>query len=84
MIEYFDSNGDRVLTYNEFCQILLPCEDNVLRNVTLDRSHQAIERLDILPGDMAEGITIVFEKEIDFALKVIEYKRAVLQLEPWA
>jgi Ca2+-binding EF-hand superfamily protein len=75
LVDYFDANGDRVLTYNEFSQILLPCEDNVLRNVTLDRSHKAIDKLDILPGDIAEGITSVFEKEIDFSKRLEELKR---------
>ena len=28
LVDYFDSNGDRNLNYNEFCQILLPCENN--------------------------------------------------------
>ena len=78
MVDYFDANGDHVLTYNEFSQILLPCEDNVLRNVTLDRSHKAIDKLDILPGDIAEGITAVFEKEIEFAKTIAGLKRLLI------
>lgn len=60
----------------------MPCEDNVLRNVTLDRSHKAIEKLDILPGDIAEGITHILEKEIEFAKKLEQLKRDVCACEP--
>jgi len=44
--------------------MLLPCEDNILRNVTLDRSHAAIEKLEVLPSDIARGITEILQGEI--------------------
>lgn len=46
-----------------------------MRNVTLDRSHKAIAKLEILPGDIAEGITSVFEKEIDFSKRLEQLRR---------
>ena len=37
LVRYFDNNGDGKLVFNEFIQLWLPCEDNVLRSITSDR-----------------------------------------------
>ena len=44
---------------------MLPCEDNVLRNITLDRPACRVGRFDVLPGDIEHGLLDIIEKEID-------------------
>jgi hypothetical protein len=43
----------------------LPCEDNLLRNITLDRPSRRIPRYEFLPRDIELAICDVIEKEID-------------------
>lgn len=45
--------------------MFLPCEDNFLRNVTLDRPSGRVGRYDHLPRDIELAITAVIEGEID-------------------
>ena len=35
LVHFFDANDNYRLTFQEFIQMFLPCEDNILRNVTL-------------------------------------------------
>jgi len=64
LIEFFDSDGNRRLNFQEFLQICLPCEDNVLRNVCLSRYSRPVSRYDFLPRDIELAIVAVFEGEI--------------------
>jgi hypothetical protein len=41
--------------------MFLPCEDNFLRNVTLDRPSGRVGRYDTLPRDIELAITAVIE-----------------------
>ena len=45
--------------------MLLPCEDNLLRNITLDRRPMRVGRYDNLPRDIEIGLTEIIEKELD-------------------
>jgi Ca2+-binding EF-hand superfamily protein len=47
-----------------FMQMVLPCEDNLLRNVTLDRPAHHCGRFDRLPHDIEHGMMAVFEQEL--------------------
>jgi len=53
----------------------LPCEDNLLRNITLDRPSRRVGRFEFLPRDIEIGITTVIEKEIDLQRKLEALKR---------
>jgi len=55
---------------------LLPCEDNVLRNITLDRPACRVGRFDVLPGDIEHGLLDIIEKEIDLQrrLEVLKHE----------
>ena len=55
--------------------MFLPCEDNILRNVTLDRPSRRVGRYDCLPRDIELAMTAVLEKEIDFARRLEVLKR---------
>jgi len=53
----------------------LPCEDNLLRNITLDRPSRRVGRFEFLPRDIEIGITTVIEKEIELQRKLEALKR---------
>lgn len=52
LVKYFDNNGDGKLVFNEFIQLWLPCEDNVLRSITSDRPSIRVGKFDKLPADI--------------------------------
>lgn len=49
-----------------FIQILLPCEDALLREVTIDRPATRVGRYDSLPIDIERALLAVFQHEIAF------------------
>jgi Ca2+-binding EF-hand superfamily protein len=55
--------------------MLLPCEDNCLRKLTLDRPACRVGRHDVLPRDIEHAILEVIEKELDLArhLEVLKH-----------
>ena len=55
--------------------MLLPCEDNLLRNVTLDRPSFRVGRYDSLPRDIELAIFDIIEKEIDLQRRLDILKR---------
>ena len=61
LIDFFDSDGNKRLVFNEFLQMVLPCEDNILRNITLDRPSRYVGRFDRLPSDIELALTSVIE-----------------------
>ena len=75
LVKFFDSDGNCRLTFNEFIQLFLPCEDMVLRNVTQDRLGRRVGRFDRLPRDIEIAMTTVLEKEIDLQRRLEVLKR---------
>jgi len=75
LVKFFDSDGNARLTYQEFIQLLLPCEDMVLRNITIDRPPRRCGRFDPLPRDIELCMTTVLEKEIDLQRRIETLKR---------
>ena len=55
--------------------MLLPCEDNYLRNRTLDRPSRRCGRYDHLPRDIELAVANVIEKEIDLQRTLEASKR---------
>lgn len=54
---------------------MLPCEDNVLRNITIDRPSVRVGRFDRLPIDIEHSMAAVLEKEVVLARRVEAGKR---------
>jgi len=65
LVQFFDSDGNGRLNFQEFLQMLLPCEDNILRNITLDRPSRRVGRYDNLPRDIELCMATIIEQEID-------------------
>lgn len=55
--------------------MLLPCTDNLLRNITLDRPSFRVGRFDSLPYDIERAILDILEKEIDLMRRLDILKR---------
>lgn len=55
--------------------MLLPCTDNLLRNITLDRHSQRVGRFDSLPYDIERAVLDVLEKEVDLMRRLDTLKR---------
>jgi hypothetical protein len=53
------------IPFFSFLQMLLPCEDNLLRNITLDRPSRRVGRYDSLPRDIELALLDIIEKELD-------------------
>ena len=60
---------------NSFLQMLLPCTDNLLRNITLDRPSFRVGRFDSLPYDIERALLDILEKEIDLQRRLDILKR---------
>lgn len=50
--------------------MLLPCEDNDLRNETLERQPYRLNDNEPLPEEVANGITFIIDKEVAFAKEI--------------
>lgn len=61
LIAFFDNNNSGRLSSSEFTQMLLPCEDNLLRSTTQGRLARRVGRLDRLPADIESAMARVIE-----------------------
>jgi len=75
LVKFFDSDGNGKLSFQEFIQMLLPCEDNVLRNITIDRPSIRVGRFEQLPRDIELAMTAVIVKEVELARRLHSLKR---------
>lgn len=75
LVRFFDSDEDGRLSFQDFIQMLLPCEDNYLRNITLDRPSHRVGRYDHLPRDIEVALACVIEKEVDMQRRTDILKR---------
>lgn len=75
LVQFFDNDGNGRLSYQEFSQMILPCEDNLLRNITLDRPSRRVDRYMFLPRDIELCATAIIEKEIELQRRLEILKR---------
>lgn len=75
LVKFFDSDGNQRLTFQEFIQVFLPCEDNVLRNITIDRPSIRVGRFEQLPRDIELAMSTVITKEVELARRLATLKR---------
>lgn len=65
LVKFFDSDEDGRLSLSDFIQIVLPCEDNLLRRITQERPVMRVGRYDYLPRDIEQALTDLIERELD-------------------
>ena len=65
LVKFFDSDEDGRLSLSDFIQIVLPCEDNLLRRITQERPVLRVGRYDYLPRDIESALTDLIERELD-------------------
>ena len=70
LIRYFDSDCDGILSYNDFIQIILPCDDNGLRSEVQRRPYSRVGRFDSLPIEMEMALVRIIQHEIDFIQRI--------------
>jgi Ca2+-binding EF-hand superfamily protein len=64
LVVYFDGDGNARLSFDEWVQMNLPCEDNFLRDRSMARIGPSIMRHEGLPRDIELAMCDVIEKEI--------------------
>ena len=66
LIRFFDSDEDGYLSYADFIQIVLPCDDNLMRSQVQKRPYSRVGRFDSLPYDTEMGLVRLLQHEVDF------------------
>jgi Ca2+-binding EF-hand superfamily protein len=64
LVSFFDSDGNKRLSFDEFVQMFLPCEDNYLRDRTTVRVAPSVLPHEQLPRDIESAMCDILEKEI--------------------
>lgn len=64
LVAFFDADGNSLLSFDEWVQMMLPCEDNFLRDRTMARFAPPLLRHEGLPRDIELAMCDVIEKEI--------------------
>ncbi len=74
LLKYFDSDEDGRLSYSDFQQMFLPCENNLMRKFTLERPAFRVGRYDNLPANMEIELSSLFFNEIAFLRRLRNLK----------
>lgn len=64
VVKYFDGDHDGYLNYQEFMQIMLPCDDMYLRSAATQRPNYPISPHAYLPPSVEKDLTELLEREI--------------------
>ena len=77
LIDFFDGDGNGQLSVEEFQHIVLPCEDNDLRNATTDRNQfgKAVQADEKLNAEVESGLVAIIDREIRLQRDMERLKR---------
>ena len=64
IVKYFDSDDDEFLNFQDFLQVMMPCDDSYLRAQIAQRPNYEIDRNEFLDEEIEKQLTKLFEKEI--------------------
>ena len=81
VLRFFDSDEDGMMSYNDFLQMVLPCDNNLLRAQTQKRPYTRVGRFDNLPYDIEIGLFNIIKHEVDF-IKRVEALIEELEYQP--
>jgi len=73
-IKFFDQDQDGKLDFDEFLQIIRPCEDTHLKDEALERTPLKVGRFDYLPANQENIMSDLFISEILYLRKIEEHK----------
>jgi hypothetical protein len=62
MIKYFDSDNDGKLNYSDFMQIIMPCDNSVLRATIAQRQNYYVSKTEFLAQKVETELARLFEK----------------------
>ena len=77
MIKYFDLDGDGLLSYHDFLQMLLPCDDAYLRAAASQRPNNELPSNELLPMRVERALSQLIFKEVRLQIKSDIMKRAL-------
>lgn len=81
MIKFFDATLERRLYFSDFLQVLLPCDQNVLRADASQRQTYEVQPQQSLQFDVEKLLSKLIHKELRFA-KQQEYLKQQLAQSP--
>jgi len=59
-----------MMSFNDFLQMVLPCDNNMLRAQAQKRPYTRVGRFDNLPYDIEIGLFNIIKHEVDFIKRV--------------
>ena len=81
LVNFYDNERNGFLCYEDFLQVLLPCDDKSLRVETANRPFFRISRHETLPFDMENALVNVVVQELH-VFKELEKMTYELQRRP--
>jgi Ca2+-binding EF-hand superfamily protein len=70
LVRYFDSDGDGILSYNDFIQMVLPCDNNEMRLMVQKRPYTRVGRFDTLEYEIECGLSSIVKQELDLIFRI--------------
>lgn len=77
LLNFFSTEGNGAVALTEFQHLILPCEDNVLRNMVLDRVAKPLKKDELLPIDIEHGLIAIIEREVSLQRTLEGLKRVL-------
>eukprot|EP00347_Sterkiella_histriomuscorum_P002829 403366641 len=65
IVRFFDSDEDAKLSYSDFLQLLVPCDNNILRCQVTQREPYKVEKFQYLPLHLEQELTNLIYSEIE-------------------
>jgi len=83
LVKYFDGDNDSFLNYQEFMQIMLPCDDMYLRSAATQRPNYPISPHAFLAPSVEKDLTELLEREIRWHSRVEVRKHDLQKRYDW-
>jgi Ca2+-binding EF-hand superfamily protein len=84
LVKYFDSDSDGFLNYQEFMQVMLPCDDMYLRSAATQRPNYPISPTAFLHRTVEKDLTELLEREIRWHTKLESRKHELMKRYDWS